>query len=100
MSVTMRLEGYGCLKFELHCEMVPRTCKNFLALLASGYYADTEFHRNVKGFILQGGDPTGSGKGGESIYGEPFEDEFRMELRHDRRGVLSMANAGKNRNTS
>merc|ERR1712060_67593 len=63
-------------------------------------YIGTNLHKNIRGFILQGGDPTGTGKGGESIYGRPFDDEIRDELRHDKRGILSMANSGPNKNTS
>lgn len=74
--------------------------KNFLALCASGAYDGTIFHRNIKGFIVQGGDPTGTGKGGESIYGKNFKDEFHPDLRHDRRGIVSMANSGPNTNNS
>jgi peptidyl-prolyl cis-trans isomerase-like 3 len=76
------------------------TCKNFLALAASNQYDNTIFHRNIKGFIIQGGDPTNTGEGGESIYGKPFEDEFVDSLKHDRRGMISMANSGPNTNGS
>lgn len=93
MSVRI-VTNYGDLKFELFCSQCPKTCKNFLALAASEYYKDTIFHKNIKGFILQGGDPTGTGKGGESIYGKHFEDELCPELQHDRRGILSMASKG------
>lgn len=65
-----------------------------------GYYNGTIFHRLVKEFIVQGGDPTGTGEGGESIYGETFKDEFHSRLRFTRRGLLAMANAGKNDNGS
>ncbi|KAF7457881.1 putative peptidyl-prolyl cis-trans isomerase [Cryptosporidium felis] len=93
--MSIKLEtNYGDLKFELYCSQCPKTCKNFLALAASGYYNNTIFHKNIKGFIIQGGDPTGTGKGGESIYGKYFEDEFNSELKHDRRGILSMAGKG------
>jgi peptidyl-prolyl cis-trans isomerase-like 3 len=100
MAVTLTIDGLGSLKFELFCEKTPITCRNFLALCASDYYIGTEIHRNIKNFIVQGGDPTGTGKGGQSIYGEPFQDEIDPELRHDKRGVLSMANSGLNKNTS
>ena len=100
MSLTIHTT-LGDLKFELYCEQAPKACENFLALSASGYYDNTLFHRNIKGFIIQGGDPTGTGKGGESIYsGEKFEDEIDSTLRHDSRGVLSMANSGPNTNGS
>ena len=76
MSLTLHTT-HGDLKIELYCQMTPKTCKNFLALCAKGYYDDTIFHRNIKKFIIQGGDPSGTGKGGKSIYdGEPFEDEI------------------------
>jgi len=77
---------------------VPRAAFNFLALAASGAYTGTTFHRNIKGFMIQGGDPTGTGKGGDSIWGGTFDDELSGELRHDRRGVVSMANKGPNTN--
>ena len=100
MAVTLKIAEIGHLKFQLHTDEAPKACHNFLALCASGYYNGTCFHRNIKGFIIQGGDPTGTGKGGESIYGEPFADEISEVLHHDRRGVLSMANSGANKNTS
>eukprot|EP01069_Polyplicarium_translucidae_P003812 Polyplicarium_translucidae@DN2414_c0_g1_i1.p1 len=99
MSVTLKT-SLGDLKIELYCLEAPKTCKNFLALCASGYYTRTKFHRNIKGFAIQGGDPTGTGKGGESVYGEPFGDEFHPALRHDKKGVVSMANRGADTNTS
>ena len=88
MSVTLHTD-LGTLKLEIYCDIVPRTSFNFLALAASGYYDNTLFHRNIKGFMLQGGDPTGSGKGGESIWGGKFPDEIRSELTHSARGILS-----------
>ncbi|KAJ2321713.1 Peptidyl-prolyl cis-trans isomerase cyp10, partial [Coemansia sp. RSA 2704] len=85
---------------EVLCDEVPRASENFLALCASGYYDGTLIHRNIAGFIVQMGDPTGTGKGGASIWGEPFDDEIRATLCHDRRGVVSMANSGANTNGS
>ncbi|UKK01317.1 peptidyl-prolyl cis-trans isomerase [Theileria orientalis] len=99
MSVTLHT-NFGDLKIELFCKDTPKTCKNFLALCASDYYNNTKFHRNIKGFLIQGGDPTGTGKGGESIYGEPFEDEFVSHLKHDKRGMVSMANPGQSNSNS
>lgn len=99
MSVTIHT-NFGNIKIEVFCELVPKTAKNFLALCAKGYYNNTIFHRNIKGFILQGGDKTGTGKGGESIYGKFFPDEFVKELSHDKRGIVSMANSGPNTNNS
>lgn len=66
----------------IFCDLVPNASFNFLALAASNYYDNTRFHRNIKGFITQAGDPTGTGKGGESIWGKPFIDEFHQDLRH------------------
>ena len=99
MSITLHT-NFGNIKIELYCDLTPITCKNFLALCAKGYYDGSKFHRNIKGFILQGGDPTGTGKGGESIYGKYFNDEFAKELSHDKRGIVSMANSGPNTNES
>ncbi|KAK9818308.1 hypothetical protein WJX72_010373 [[Myrmecia] bisecta] len=90
----------GDLNLELHCDMVPRTCENFLVLAESGYYSDTIFHRSLKNFMIQGGDPTGTGTGGESIYGPTFRDELDSRLLHSGRGVLSMANSGPHTNGS
>eukprot|EP00249_Psilotum_nudum_P006121 c19473_g1_i1 orf=223-630(+) len=73
---------------------------NFLALCARGYYDGTIFHRNIKGFMIQGGDPTGTGRGGTSIWGRKFNDEIRESLKHNARGILSMANSGPNTNGS
>jgi peptidyl-prolyl cis-trans isomerase-like 3 len=90
----------GDIKCEVFCDQVPRTAENFLALCASGYYDGTIFHRNIKGFMVQGGDPTGTGKGGASIWGGKFADEFREALKHGARGIMSMANSGPNTNGS
>lgn len=90
----------GDLKIEVFCEAVPRTAYNFLALCASGYYDNSIFHRNIKGFMVQTGDPSGTGKGGTSIWGKKFEDEFKQTLRHNTRGIVSMANSGQDTNGS
>ena len=90
----------GDINFELHADLAPRACENFLTLAAAGYYDATPFHRVIKHFMAQGGDPTGTGAGGESIYGEPFADEVTPKLAHAARGVLSMANAGPGTNKS
>lgn len=74
--------------------------QNFLALCASNQYDGTKFHRNIKGFMVQGGDPTGTGKGGLSIWGNKFKDEVKPHLKHNRRGILSMANSGPGTNGS
>jgi peptidyl-prolyl cis-trans isomerase-like 3 len=97
MSVTIHTD-LGDLKVELYCQQCPKTCENFLALAASGAYNRTKFHRNIPGFMVQGGDISGTGKGGTSIWGGTFEDEIHDNLRHNQRGVLSMANSGPNTN--
>ncbi|CBX98810.1 Peptidyl-prolyl cis-trans isomerase cyp8 [Plenodomus lingam] len=90
----------GDLNIELLPEYAPRAVWNFVKLAQKGYYKNTIFHRNIKGFMIQGGDPTGTGRGGQSIWGKPFNDEFEGPERHKTRGILSMANKGKNTNTS
>jgi len=99
MAVTLHTD-VGDMKIELHCEICPKTCENFLALCASDYYNGSVFHRNMKGFMVQTGDPTGTGKGGTSIWNKKFPDEFKEELKHTTRGVVSMANNGPNTNGS
>uniref|UniRef100_A0AC34FR56 Peptidyl-prolyl cis-trans isomerase n=1 Tax=Panagrolaimus sp. ES5 TaxID=591445 RepID=A0AC34FR56_9BILA len=99
MAVTLHTTA-GDLKIELFCEKCPKACENFLALCASNYYTNNIFHRNIKGFIVQTGDPTNTGKGGQSIWGEPFPDELRADIKHDARGILSMASNGPNTNGS
>ncbi|OAL51190.1 cyclophilin-like protein [Pyrenochaeta sp. DS3sAY3a] len=85
----------GDVELELFAKQTPVTSRNFLQLCLDGYYDNTTFHRLVAGFILQGGDPTGTGQGGESSYnGEPFADEFHSRLKFNRRGLLGMANTG------
>ncbi|KAL6495431.1 hypothetical protein OROGR_029994 [Orobanche gracilis] len=99
MSVTLHT-NLGDIKCEIFCDEVPKTAENFLALCASGYYDGTIFHRNIKGFMIQGGDPNNTGKGGTSIWGKKFNDEIRESLKHNARGILSMANSGPNTNGS
>lgn len=90
----------GDIEIELWSKETPLACRNFLQLCLEGYYDKTIFHRLVPGFVVQGGDPTGTGFGGESVYGEPFRDEPHTRLRFVRRGLLAMANNGeKNTNT-
>lgn len=89
----------GDIKIKLFEAEVPMTVKNFVELAKKGYYNGIIFHRVIKDFMIQGGDPTGTGMGGESIYGEKFQDEFDVNL-HNIRGALSMANAGPNTNGS
>ena len=91
--------NHGDMRIKLFPEHAPKTVANFIALSKDGYYDGVIFHRIIKDFMIQGGDPTGTGLGGESIYGESFEDEFSEEL-YNVRGALSMANAGPNTNGS
>ena len=80
-------------------EQAPKAVENFTTLAKEGYYNGLRFHRVIDGFMIQGGDPNGNGTGGQSIWGQPFEDEFSREL-HNFRGALSMANSGSNTNGS
>jgi len=90
----------GTIEIELYGQETPRTVKNFIGLAEQGSYDGLIFHRVMDGFMIQGGDPEGTGRGGKSIYGKPFEDEFVDSLRHAEAGVVSMANRGPNTNTS
>ncbi|CAG9863683.1 unnamed protein product [Phyllotreta striolata] len=90
----------GDIDIELWSKEAPKACRNFIQLCLEGYYNNLTFHRVVKGFIVQGGDPNGDGTGGESVYGEPFKDEFHQRLKFVRRGLVAMANAGKDDNGS
>lgn len=89
----------GAIKIKLFPKRAPKTVENFLGHAKSGYYEGIIFHRVITDFMIQGGDPTGTGMGGESIWGQSFEDEFDQEL-FNLRGALSMANAGPNTNGS
>ena len=95
---TARLKtGKGDIVVELFADKTPKTVNNFVFLAREGYYDNTTFHRVIKPFMIQGGDPTGTGRGGP---GYQFADEFHKDLRHDAPGILSMANAGPNTNGS
>ncbi len=89
----------GDITVKFFPEFAPKAVENFLTHAANGYYDGVTFHRVMNDFMIQGGDPEGTGRGGESIWGTEFEDEFTPEL-HNFRGALSMANAGKNTNGS
>ncbi len=90
----------GEFEIELYPKLTPVTVKNFVGLALKKYYDGVTFHRVIKDFMIQTGDPTGTGAGGESIYGGEFQDEFNSSLMHDSPGVVSMANRGPNTNTS
>ena len=87
----------GDIVVKLHADLVPNTVNNFVFLAREGFYNGTIFHRVINNFMVQGGDPTGTGMGGP---GYRFEDEFHPSLKHDRPGILSMANAGPGTNGS
>ncbi|KAF9614617.1 hypothetical protein IFM89_019594 [Coptis chinensis] len=72
----------GPFTIELYYKHAPRTCRNFIELSQRGYYDNVKFHRIIEDFVVQGGDPTGTGRGGESIYGSKFEDEIKPKLKH------------------
>ena len=90
----------GVIEIKLMPEIAPKACENFTKLVEKGYYNGLIFHRVIKGFMIQGGDLTGTGTAGESIWGKPFEDEFSSAVKFDRPGILAMANAGPNTNGS
>lgn len=90
----------GTIELKLHADKTPVTVYNFAELAKKGYYNGTIFHRVIANFMIQGGDPSGTGKNGKSIFGKTFKDEFHSELKHDKAGILSMANRGKDTNGS
>ncbi len=90
----------GNIEIKLFPDAAPKACENFTKLVEKGYYNGLIFHRVIKQFMIQGGDPTGTGMGGESIWGKPFPDEFKAGLVFDRPGILAMANAGPETNGS
>jgi len=90
----------GDIHIQLFPDKAPKAVENFVGLARKGYYDNVIFHRVIKNFMIQTGDPLGDGTGGESIWGKEFEDEFHRDLRHDRPYTVSMANAGPNTNGS
>lgn len=90
----------GTFEVTLFPEVAPKACENFLKLAEKQYYTGTVFHRVIPGFMIQGGDPKGTGTGGESIWGKPFEDECKNDVKFDKVGLLAMANRGPNTNGS
>ena len=90
----------GDITLELYPKIAPLAVKNFIALAKKGYYNGTIFHRVIKGFMIQGGDPTGTGMGGKSIYGKEFKNEYAPNVTFDHSGILAMANKGPNTNGS
>jgi peptidylprolyl isomerase len=90
----------GDITVELYPKIAPKAVKNFIELSKRGYYNGVIFHRVIKNFMIQGGDPTGTGRGGESIYGHVFENEYKPNVVFDKPGLLAMANRGPNTNGS
>ena len=90
----------GAIEIKLMPEVTPKACENFVKLVEKGYYDGIIFHRVIKDFMIQCGDPTGTGRGGNSIWGQPFEDEVKPDVKFDKSGLLAMANAGPNTNGS
>ena len=90
----------GSIELELFEDIAPKTCENFRTHAKNGYYDGIIFHRIIEEFMIQGGDPTGTGRGGESIWGDKFEDECVNTQTFDRPGLLAMANAGPHTNGS
>jgi peptidylprolyl isomerase len=90
----------GTIEIKLFLEVAPLACENFTKLAEKGYYNGLIFHRVIKNFMIQGGDPTGTGAGGNSIWGESFADEVNSNVQFDKPGLLAMANAGPNTNAS
>lgn len=100
ITVAVIKTNMGTIELELFSKETPKTVENFVGLANKGYYDGVIFHRVIDNFMIQGGDPTGTGRGGESFWGGKFKDEFVPSLKHSEPGILSMANAGPNTNGS
>ena len=100
ITVAVIKTNMGTIEIELFADQTPKTVENFIGLANKGYYNGVIFHRVIKNFMIQGGDPTGTGRGGASFWGGKFEDEFVPGLTFDGPGLLAMANAGPNTNGS
>ena len=100
MEVAVIKTNMGTIELELFPKEAPKAVENFTKLAYEGYYDGVIFHRVIDNFMIQGGDPTGTGRGGESIWGKPFKDEFSPNLKFDQPGLLAMANAGPGTNGS
>lgn len=99
-TVAVIKTNMGTIEIELYDKQTPKTVENFVGLANKKYYDGVIFHRVIDGFMIQGGDPTGTGRGGESFWGKKFNDEIVKELVFDSEGILAMANAGPNTNGS
>lgn len=100
LTVAVVQTNMGTIEIELFADKAVKTVQNFIGLAEKKYYDGIIFHRVIDNFMIQGGDPTGTGSGGQSIWGKPFEDEVKTGLKHESDGILSMANAGPNTNGS
>ena len=89
----------GVIELELYPNVAPLAVENFMTHIKNGYYNGIAFHRIIRSFMIQGGDPTETGRGGKSIWGKPFKDEYKGKT-FDQLGILAMANAGRNTNGS
>ena len=90
----------GDIEIQLKPELAPKACENFIQLISNKYYDGIIFHRVIPKFMIQGGDPTGTGTGGASIWNKEFEDEVHQSVKFDKPGILAMANCGPNTNGS
>ena len=99
-TVAVIVTNLGTIEIELFEKETPKTVENFVGLANKNYYDGVIFHRVIDGFMIQGGDPTGTGRGGESFWGKKFNDEIVKDLVFDKEGILAMANAGPNTNGS
>jgi len=100
-NIIVTLEtNQGIIKLKLFPDVAPKTCENFVGLVQKGYYDGLTFHRVIADFMIQGGDPTGTGSGGTSIWGKEFDNEVKEGVSFDAKGKLAMANAGPNTNGS
>ena len=100
ITVAVMKTNMGTIELELFVDKTPKTVENFVGLANKGYYKGVIFHRVIKNFMIQGGDPTGTGRGGASFWGSKFEDEIVPDVKFDGPGLLAMANAGPNTNGS
>jgi peptidylprolyl isomerase len=99
-SVVVFETNQGNVEIKLYPEVAPKACENFIGLVNKGYYNGLIFHRVIKDFMIQGGDPTGTGRGGESLWGKDFDDEVTPSVQFDKPGLLAMANRGPSTNGS
>ena len=99
-SIVVIETNQGNIEVALKTDIAPKAVENFVKHGLAGYYNGIIFHRVIKGFMIQGGDPTGTGRGGQSIWEKPFEDEVSSHAKFDRPGILAMANSGPRTNGS